>query len=55
VFGGFIKSFDSIDKEALWFKMRLKGASDNVIQRIKRMCNGAKLCVKCGGDEVTFF
>jgi hypothetical protein len=49
------KAFDSIDKEALWFKMRKKGVSDNMVQCINKMYDYNKFCVKCGGDEVTDF
>jgi hypothetical protein len=31
------KVFDSIDREALWFKMRKKGASENMVRCIKKM------------------
>jgi hypothetical protein len=49
------KAFDSIDREALWFKMREKGVSDNIVECIKKMYADTKFCVKCGGDEVTDF
>jgi hypothetical protein len=49
------KAFDSIDREALWFKMRKKGVSDNTVECIKKMYDDTKFCVKCGGDEVTDF
>jgi hypothetical protein len=49
------KAFDSIDREALWFKMRRKGVSDNIAKCIKKMYNGTIFCVKCGGDEVIDF
>jgi hypothetical protein len=48
------KASDSIDREALWFKMRKKGVSDNMVECIKKMYN-TKFCVKCGGHEVTDF
>jgi hypothetical protein len=30
------KAFDLIDREALWFKMRKKGVSDNMVECIKK-------------------
>jgi hypothetical protein len=49
------KAFDSIDREALWFKMRKKGVNDNMVECIKKVCDDTKFCVKCGGNEVTDF
>jgi hypothetical protein len=49
------KAFDSIDREALWFKMRNKGVSVNVMRCIKKLYEGIKFCVKCDGDKVTDF
>jgi hypothetical protein len=52
---GLEKVFDSTDREALWFKTRKKGVSDNMVECIKKMYNDTKFCVKCGGDKVTDF
>jgi hypothetical protein len=30
------KAFDSTDTEALWFKMRKKGVSDNMVECIRK-------------------
>jgi hypothetical protein len=49
------KAFDSIDREALWFKMRKKGVSDNMVESINKMYDDTKFCVKCGRDKVTDF
>jgi hypothetical protein len=49
------KAFHSIDREALCFKMRKKGVSDNMVVCIKKIYNDTKLCVMCGGDKVTDF
>jgi hypothetical protein len=49
------KAFDPIDREALWFKMRKKGVSVNMVECIKKMYDDTKFCVKCGGNEVTDF
>jgi hypothetical protein len=49
------KAFDSIDREALWFKMRKKGVSDNMVECIKKLYNNTKVCVKCGGNKETDF
>jgi hypothetical protein len=49
------KAFDSIDREVLWFKMRNKSVSDNMVECIKKMYNDTKLCVKCSSNEVTDF
>jgi hypothetical protein len=49
------KAFDSIDREALWFKTRKKGVRDNMVECVKEMYNDTKFCVKCGGDKVTDF
>jgi hypothetical protein len=40
---------------ALWFKMRKKCVSDNMVERIKKMYDDTKFCVKFSGDEVTDF
>jgi hypothetical protein len=49
------KAFDSFDREALWFKMRKKGVSDNMVECIKKMYDNTKFCLKCGGNKVTDF
>jgi hypothetical protein len=52
---GLEKAFYSIDKEALLFKMRKKGVSENMVRCIKKMYEGIKFCVQCDGDRVTDF
>jgi hypothetical protein len=54
MFDGFIKTFDSTDKEAVRFKLRQKGMSDNMVECIKKIHNSTKVCVKLGGNKVTF-
>jgi hypothetical protein len=49
------KAFDSVDREALWLKMKKKGVSDNMVKCIKKMYDDTKFCVKCCGNEVTGF
>jgi hypothetical protein len=49
------KAFDSIDRDALWYKLRRKGISDNMVECIREMHEGIKFCVKCGEDVVTYF
>jgi hypothetical protein len=39
----------------VWFKMRKKGVSDNMVECIKKMYDNTKFCVKCCGNEVTDF
>jgi hypothetical protein len=51
----FAKAFDSIYREALWYKLRRKGISDNTVKCIREMYDGIKFCVKSGEDEVTDF
>jgi hypothetical protein len=51
----FEKAFDSIHREALWYKMRRKGISDNMVKCIREMYDGIKICVRCGEEEVTDF
>jgi hypothetical protein len=53
-FVDFEKAFDSIHREALWYKLGRKGISDNM-KCIREMYDGIKFCVKCGEDEVTDF
>jgi hypothetical protein len=45
------KAFDSIDREALWFKLRKKGVSDNMVECIKKMYDDTKFYVKCGATK----
>jgi hypothetical protein len=47
------KAFDSIDREVMWFKMRNKVVSENIVRCIKKMYEGIKFCVKCEGDNLT--
>jgi hypothetical protein len=49
------KAFDSIDSEALWFKIRRIEVGENMVNCIKIMYEGTKFCVKCGENEVTTF
>jgi hypothetical protein len=44
-----------IDREALWFRMRKKGVSENMVRCIKKMYEGNNFCVKCDGDNVINF
>jgi hypothetical protein len=46
----FEKAFDSIHREALWYKLRRKGISDNMAKCIREMYDGIKFCMKCGED-----
>jgi hypothetical protein len=52
-FVDFEKAFDSVDREALWFKMRRLGVSENMVNCTRIMYRGTKFCVKCGENEVT--
>jgi hypothetical protein len=47
------KAFDSIHGEALCFKLRKKGVSENMVRCIKKMYEGIKFCVKFEGDNLT--
>jgi hypothetical protein len=49
------KEFDSIHEEALWYKLRRKGISDNIVKCIKEMYEGIKFCMEYGEDKVTDF
>jgi hypothetical protein len=51
----FEKASTSVHGEALWYKLRRKVMSDNMVKRIKEMYDGIKFRVKCGEDEVTDF
>jgi hypothetical protein len=51
----FEKAFDSLDREALWFKMRRIGVSENMLNCKRIMYESANFCVKCGENEVTTF
>jgi transcription elongation factor Elf1 len=53
-FVNFEKAFGSINREALWFKMRI-GVSENIVNCIRIIYEGTKFCVKCGENEVTTF
>jgi hypothetical protein len=54
-FVDFEKVFDSINREALWFKMRMKGVSKRMVSCFSNMYEGIKFCVRCGNNEVTNF
>jgi hypothetical protein len=54
-FVDFEKAFDSINREVLWFKMRMKGVSDRTVSCLSNVCEGIKFCVRCGNNEVTKF
>jgi hypothetical protein len=48
-------TLDSIHREALWYKLRRKGTSDNMVKCTKDMYDEIKFCDMCGGNEVTDF
>jgi hypothetical protein len=43
-FVDFEKAFDSIQRAALWYKMRRNGISDNMVKCIREMYDGIKMC-----------
>jgi hypothetical protein len=49
----FEKAFDSINREALWYKMRMKGTSYNMTSYIKSKYDNDQFCVTCRKNEVT--
>jgi hypothetical protein len=51
----FEKAFVSSDGEALWFKMRKIGVSENMVNCVGIMYEDTKFCVKCGVNEVPDF
>jgi hypothetical protein len=54
-FVNFKKAFDSINRAALWFKVRRIGVSENMVNCIRITYEGTKFCVKCGENELTTF
>jgi hypothetical protein len=50
-FVDFEKAFDSINTEAMWYKMRKIGVSENMVSDIEIMYQDIKFCVKCGGNQ----
>jgi hypothetical protein len=50
----FEKAFYSIQRGALWHKLRRKGIIDNMVKCIKEIYEGIKFCVK-SEEEVTDF
>ena len=44
----FEKTFVSINREALWYKMRKIGVSENMVSNIEKMNEDIKFCLKCG-------
>jgi Reverse transcriptase (RNA-dependent DNA polymerase). len=52
-FVDFEKTFDPINREALWFKMRKVGVSGNVVNCIKIIYQGISFCVECGEDQIS--
>jgi hypothetical protein len=46
------KAFDSVDREVLWFKMRIL-LSGNTVNIIKRIYDGIFFCNICEENEVT--
>lgn len=54
-FMDFEKVFDSIHREALWFKMRRIGVSEKMVNYLWIIYEGTKLCVKCWVNEVSHF
>jgi hypothetical protein len=47
----FEKAFDSINREALRYKMRKIGVSENVVSNTEKMYQDIKFCVKCGENQ----
>jgi hypothetical protein len=45
----FEKAFDSINREALWYKMRKTEVSENMVSNI--MYQDIKFCEKCGENQ----
>jgi hypothetical protein len=54
-FVDFEKAFDSINREVLQFKMRVKGVSERTVSCLSNMCERIKFRVRCGNNEVTKF
>jgi hypothetical protein len=48
------KALDLIHRETLWYKLRRKGISGNMVT-CNKMYDGIRFCVKCREDEVTGF
>jgi hypothetical protein len=49
----FVKAFDSIKREALWFHMRKTGVSENMLNGITVVYQDVKFCVKCGENHIS--
>jgi hypothetical protein len=49
----FEKAFDSINREALWYKMRKTGVSENMVSNIEKMYQDIQFCVKCGENQTS--
>ena len=47
----FEKALDSINREALWYKMRKTGVSENMVSNREKMYQDIKFCVKCGENQ----
>jgi hypothetical protein len=54
-FVDFEKAFDSINREVLWYEMRMKGVSERMVSCSSNMYDCTKFCVRCGNNEVTNF
>jgi hypothetical protein len=46
------KVFDSVNREALWYKRRKKGISEDLVDCIRLMYDGIQSGVKCGDDLI---
>ena len=44
---------DSVNGEALWYKVRKKGLSTGIAMCTKSTCETTEFCVKCERDQVT--
>jgi hypothetical protein len=51
----FEKAFDSVHREALWFKMKRTGVSENMVNCTRIKYEGARFSVKSGENEVSSF
>jgi hypothetical protein len=51
----FEKAFNTVEREAVWFKMRRIGLSENMVNRTKIMYEGSKFGVKCEENKVASF
>lgn len=49
----FQKAFDSINREALWYKLYVKGLSVKMIRIIQSIYNNVSFCIQCGDGSLT--